>query len=289
MPLYADRRTFVRAHVQARRYNGVDQSANNVKARLVLSQGAKQTTLTPVRADSDGKLTGETNGRYVGATPDRDTLSDSFLFELPPDLIHAGTLSLELQADGPVPIGCETVDSPYQNCVRTVTFGPPVTATIRFFSLIYRDLVGDEIPVTSDDFRKNAMQVRRALPLSDVESPGWRGARRPGRWGVRPPNQYLLPRQTDDWHRIPPHQQRHQEDQACRWVPERPADWLQDLLHRPPRRDCPPRRDDRSNLPRLGRRIRLRQRRGTARDAAQVDDRARVRASDGPVSRQLLR
>jgi len=109
MPLVLDRPTYVRAHVRS----NTGKAINNMTAKLEVRRGNSLLgTITPVN---------EGGAINVLPSPDRGKLNDAFLFDLEPEWLISGTLTLKLIGSNQA-IGCaDLIDIP-SDCQANAKF-----------------------------------------------------------------------------------------------------------------------------------------------------------------------
>ncbi len=129
VPLVADKKTFIRVHVQTTRL----QSGAVMSGNLVGTNSA---------GVSNGRLSPSNPGGTIKVLekPQRDQILDSFYFELPPDWIKAGNLQFRFESSDAF-LTCEEPDS-VPNCAATVNFNNVNPLSMKFVAVTYKDATG---------------------------------------------------------------------------------------------------------------------------------------------------
>ncbi len=157
VPLFTDKPTFVRAHVRSNK-----KQVKDIKAYLKGTRNGSPLPDSPLPLANKG---GTINVITSPFSPDRDTLNDSFLFELPPAWRH-GTIDLEVVADS-VPINCKEHANTDDDCQARVTFVDPPTAEVSFVGLGWGFLAEGHMP-TRAEVREMANFVEAGLPVAKL-------------------------------------------------------------------------------------------------------------------------
>jgi len=147
--LVANKRTYVRFHVHSNSGTPV------TTAVLVAQQGASSVTLSPINPG---------NAIGVGVTPNRGTLNQAFLFELP-NGFKEGTVSLTARVN---PVNNPVEGNTGNNQINTsVTFETVPPVNLVMYRITY-NIGANTYTASSTHSNQMLSWLRRAYPLSDL-------------------------------------------------------------------------------------------------------------------------
>jgi len=159
VPLFADRPTYVRAHVQS--LNG---TVKGVTAQLIGTTPSGDplpgSPLTP--ANRNGRID-------VQQTPNRTYIDDSFLFQLPPSWLHGDVI---LRVEGVnKSLACNDIYDTGSGCAVEVSFKPAPKMKLHLLAMSWRDNKGVVHSPQPYDMGTAALQIESTFPVAPDSVP----------------------------------------------------------------------------------------------------------------------